>query len=69
MMHEPFLADPPNGRATHLPRIATDHNANIVVMGALARNRATSPDIGSTAESVFESLPCDVLVIKSLLAP
>ncbi|HWY94857.1 MAG TPA: universal stress protein [Steroidobacteraceae bacterium] len=54
---------------THLPRIAMDHNANIVVMGALARNRATSPDIGSTAESVFESLPCDVLVIKSPLAP
>jgi universal stress protein E len=49
----------------HLPRIAMEQNANIVVMGALARNRIMRPDIGSTAESVFESLPCDVLVIKS----
>jgi universal stress protein E len=50
---------------THLSRIAMDHNANIVVMGALARNKVTPPDIGSTAESVLESLSCDVLVIKS----
>jgi len=53
---------------THLPRVAMEHNANIVVMGALARNKVTSPDIGSTAASVFESLPCDVLAIKSPLA-
>jgi universal stress protein E len=53
---------------THLPRVAMEHNANIVVMGALAHSRTTSPDIGRTAESVFESLPCDVLVIKSPLA-
>jgi len=53
---------------THLPRVAMEQNANIVVMGALARNRVMPPDIGSTAESVFESLPCDVLVIKSPLA-
>jgi universal stress protein E len=45
---------------THLPRVAMEHNANIVVMGAMAR-----PHIGRTAESVLESLPCDVLVIKS----
>jgi nucleotide-binding universal stress UspA family protein len=45
-----------------------EHNATIVVMGALARNSVTRPDIGSTAKSVFESLPCDVLVIKSPLA-
>jgi len=53
---------------THLPRVAMEHNASIVAMGALARDRATRPDIGSTAESVLESLPCDVLVIKSPLA-
>ncbi len=49
----------------HLPRIAMEHNADIMVMGALARNSVKPPDIGSTAESVFDSLPCDVLVIKS----
>jgi len=48
-----------------LPSIATERNADIVVMGALARNSVTSPEVGSTAESVIESLPCDVLVIKS----
>ena len=53
---------------THLPRVAMEHNASIVVMGALARHKAAPPDIGSTAASVCESLPCDVLVIKSPLA-
>ena len=53
---------------THLPRVAMEHNVNMVVMGALARNRVARPDIGSTAEAVLESLPCDVLVIKSPLA-
>jgi universal stress protein E len=50
---------------THLPRVAMEHNVNMVVMGALARNRVARPDIGSTAEAVLKSLPCDVLVIKS----
>jgi len=50
---------------THLPRITTEQNADIVVMGALARGTDARPDIGRTAESVLESLPCDVLVIKS----
>ena len=50
---------------THLPRVAIEHKVNMVVMGALARNRVARPDIGSTAEAVLESLPCDVLVIKS----
>jgi universal stress protein E len=53
---------------THLPRVAMEHNANIVVMGVLARKKATLPDIGGTADSVIESLSCDVLVIKSPLA-
>jgi universal stress protein E len=51
-----------------IPRIAIEHNADIVVMGALARNSATHMDVGSTAATVIESLPCDVLVIKSPLA-
>jgi universal stress protein E len=50
---------------THLPRITMEQNADIVVMGALARGSVTRPNIGRTAESVLESLPCDVLVIKS----
>ena len=53
---------------THLLRIAREHDANIVVMGALARDRIARLDIGSTAESVLESLACDVLVIKPPLA-
>ena len=53
---------------TYIPRIAMELNADIVVMGALARNSVTRPDVGSTAATVIESLPCDVLVIKSPLA-
>jgi universal stress protein E len=49
----------------HLPRVAMEHNASIVVMGVLARKSVALPDIGGTADSVLESLPCDVLVIKS----
>jgi universal stress protein E len=53
---------------THLPRVAREHDANIVVMGGLARDRIARPDIGSTAESMLESLACDVLLIKPPLA-
>jgi universal stress protein E len=53
---------------THLPRVAREHDADIVVMGALARDRIAGPDIGSTAESMLESPSCDVLVIKPPLA-
>jgi universal stress protein E len=53
---------------TYIPRIAMEHNADIVVMGALARNSVSRAEIGSMAGTVIESLPCDVLVIKSPLA-
>jgi universal stress protein E len=52
----------------HLPRFAIAHNADIVVMGALARDRVARAEIGSTAKIALESLPCDVLLIKSPLA-
>jgi len=50
----------------HLPRFAMEHHADIVVMGALARGRVA--EIGSTAKIALQSLPCDVLLIKSPLA-
>jgi universal stress protein E len=52
----------------HLPRFAMEHNADIVVMGALARGRVARAAIGSTAKIALETLPCDVLLIKSSLA-
>jgi universal stress protein E len=50
---------------TLLPRIAMEHNADIVVMGALARNGVTGAEVGRTAAAVLDSLPCDVLVLTS----
>jgi universal stress protein E len=39
-------------------------HAALVVMGAVARGRLARLFIGSTAEQVLESLPCDVLIVK-----
>jgi universal stress protein E len=47
-----------------LPRLAAEWHADIVVMGAIARSGLRRVLIGSTAERVLESLPCDVLVVK-----
>jgi universal stress protein E len=38
--------------------------ASLVVMGAIARSAMQRMFIGSTAERVLESLPCDVLIVK-----
>jgi universal stress protein E len=38
--------------------------ATLVVMGAVSRSRVDRIFIGSTAERVLESLPCDVLIVK-----
>jgi universal stress protein E len=51
--------------AEYLPRMATDWHADIVVMGAISRSPLKGILIGSTAERVLESLPCDALVVKS----
>ena len=47
-----------------LPRVATDERAALVIMGAVSRSRLEQAIVGSTAESVLDQLPCDVLVIK-----
>ncbi len=44
-----------------LPYVARDWNADLVVMGALARGRKA---IGRTAERVLDHLPCDVLILR-----
>lgn len=47
-----------------LPLIAENLKADIVVMGAVARNRWKRLFIGATAERTLEDLPCDLLIIK-----
>ena len=55
------------GIATEIiPRFADEAGADVVAMGAISRSGLERIFIGSTAESVLESLPCDVLVIKPL---
>lgn len=52
--------------ATHeeLPAIAKDLNADVIVMGAIARNRWKRLFVGATAERTLEHLPCDLLIVK-----
>ncbi|MDH3616652.1 MAG: universal stress protein, partial [Gammaproteobacteria bacterium] len=47
-----------------LPLIAANLKADVVVMGAVARNRWKRLFIGATAERTLEHLPCDLLIIK-----
>ena len=47
-----------------LPLIADRLKADVVVMGAVARNRWKRLFIGATAERTLEDLPCDLLIIK-----
>ncbi len=47
-----------------LPLIAKKFDADVIVMGAVARNRWKRIFIGATAERVLEHLPCDLLIIK-----
>lgn len=49
-----------------IPRLAEEARVDVVAMGAISRSGLERIFIGSTAESVLESLPCDVLVIKPL---
>jgi universal stress protein E len=48
----------------YLPRMAEKLHADILVMGAIARSALKRAVIGSTAEHVLETLPCDILVVK-----
>ena len=47
-----------------LPALAEKLDADVVVMGAVARNRWKRLFIGATAERTLEHLPCDLLIIK-----
>ncbi len=47
-----------------LPAKAKDIGADVVVMGAVARNRLKRMFIGATAERTLEHLPCDLLIVK-----
>jgi len=47
-----------------LPLIAERLKADVVVMGAVARNRWKRLFIGATAERTLEHLPCDLLIVK-----
>lgn len=47
-----------------LPRYCRESAADLVVMGAIARNPFGRIFIGSTAERVLDQLPCDLLVVK-----
>ena len=44
--------------------MAAEWHADILVMGSIARSSLKRALIGSTAERVLETLPCDVLVVK-----
>jgi universal stress protein E len=48
-----------------LPRVAQEVNADIIVMGAIARSPIKRLFIGNTAERVLEHLPCDALIVKT----
>ena len=47
-----------------LPALATEKNAAVVVMGAVARNRWKRLFVGATAERTLDHLPCDLLIVK-----
>ena len=47
-----------------LPEVAEKLDADVVVMGAVARNRWKRLFIGATAERTLEHLPCDLLIVK-----
>jgi universal stress protein E len=47
-----------------LPAMAENLEADVVIMGAVARNRWKRLFIGATAERTLEHLPCDLLIVK-----
>jgi len=47
-----------------LPDLAENLGADVVVMGAVSRNRWKRLFIGATAERTLEHLPCDLLIVK-----
>jgi len=47
-----------------LPEFSKSFAADVVVMGAVSRNRWKRLFIGATAERTLEHLPCDLLIVK-----
>jgi universal stress protein E len=47
-----------------LPALAEQVDADLIVMGAVARNRLKRLFIGATAERTLEHVPCDLLIVK-----
>jgi universal stress protein E len=47
-----------------LPEFSKSVEADVVVMGAVSRNRWKRLFIGATAERTLEHLPCDLLIVK-----
>jgi universal stress protein E len=47
-----------------LPALANEVGADVVVMGAVARNRWKRLFVGATAERTLDHLPCDLLIVK-----
>ncbi len=45
--------------------LVTEQSIDLLVMGALKRNRLKALMIGSTAEKVIADAPCDLLLVKS----
>ena len=50
--------------AQRIVQFATDRHVDLVVMGSIYRTGMRRLFLGSTAEGVFDTLPCDVLLIK-----
>ncbi|MDH5502352.1 MAG: universal stress protein, partial [Gammaproteobacteria bacterium] len=48
-----------------IPAFTRSKNADLVVMGALARWGLKRAIIGSTAERVLDHLPCDILIVRN----
>ncbi|HZX23705.1 MAG TPA: universal stress protein [Woeseiaceae bacterium] len=49
---------------TAVPHLVTELEADLVVMGTVARTGISGLIIGNTAESILEQLPCAVLAVK-----
>jgi universal stress protein E len=47
-----------------LPAFVREYDADLVVMGALARTGLKRRVLGSTAEQVLDNLPCDILIVR-----
>ena len=70
LTHEFAIADAnlyiaPGAASEYLPRMALEFCADMLIMGTISRSRLERLVIGSTAERVLETLPCDVLLVRS----